>query len=184
MSTEYKAGVLVGRFQPFHLGHLGLVKQILSECNDLCIVIGSSQENYTLHNPFTTGERIRMIRSSLLDAEIDMNRVLLIHIADDDNNARWLSNIKSYVPPFAILYTGNSFIMTLLEHEGIKLKRPNFSLKNYYNGSKVRKMIIENNSEWENLVPNSVKQIILEIKGVDRIQKLYTSWTDSPFSHN
>lgn len=182
MSSHSKVAVLVGRFQPFHLGHLSLVKQILIECRDLYIVIGSSQENYTPHNPFTTAERIRMIRHSLLEANIDMKRILLIPVADDENNARWLSNIKSYVPSFDILYTGNLFITALMENEGIKLKRPDFSLKDHYNGTKIRNMIIENNSEWENLVPSSVKEIILEIKGVDRIQRLHSSWTDSPFS--
>jgi nicotinamide-nucleotide adenylyltransferase len=184
MSNQAKVAVLVGRFQPFHLGHLALVKQILNECDDLYIVIGSSQENYTPHNPFTTGERIRMIRYSLLDAKIDMERVLVIHVSDDPNNARWLSNLKSYVPPFDILYTGNSFIMALLEDERIKLKQPIFNLKEFYNGTKIRNMIIESNPEWENLVPTAVKEIIHEIKGVGRIQRLHSSWTDSPFGHS
>ncbi|HET8793249.1 MAG TPA: nicotinamide-nucleotide adenylyltransferase [Nitrososphaeraceae archaeon] len=183
MSNRSKAAVLLGRFQPFHLGHLALVKQILIECKDLYLVIGSSQENYTPHNPFTTGERIRMIRHSLLDAKIDMNRILLIHVADDDNNARWLSNVMSYVPPFDFLYSGNLFITALLAHESIVLRNPKFILKDIYNGTKIRNMILENNLQWQNLVPTPVKEIIIEIKGVERIQKLNSSWTDSPFSY-
>lgn len=184
MYKESQIAVLIGRFQPFHLGHLNLVKQILLECKDLYLVIGSSQENYTPHNPFTTAERIRMIRCSLMDARIDMNRILLIHIADDRNNARWLSNFRSYVPKFDIVYTGNLFIQALLENEKIKLKQANFCLKDQYNGTRIRNMIIEENPDWENLVPTPVKEIISEIKGVERIQKLNNSWTDSPFSRS
>ena len=28
-------GLMMGRFQPFHLGHLELVKQILNECDEV-----------------------------------------------------------------------------------------------------------------------------------------------------
>ena len=38
-----KRGLYVGRFQPFHLGHLGAVKSILEDVEELVIVIGSAQ---------------------------------------------------------------------------------------------------------------------------------------------
>ena len=52
---------MMGRFQPFHLGHLDLVKQILDECDEVIIAITSSQFNYLEKDPFTSGERIEMI---------------------------------------------------------------------------------------------------------------------------
>ena len=36
-------GLMLGRFQPFHNGHLALTKQILTECDELVIIIGSAQ---------------------------------------------------------------------------------------------------------------------------------------------
>ncbi len=38
---ETMRGLMMGRFQPFHLGHLDLVKQILSECDKVIIAITS-----------------------------------------------------------------------------------------------------------------------------------------------
>lgn len=184
MSIEKQTAVLIGRFQPFHHGHLQLVKQILSECKDLLLVVGSSQENFTPHNPFTTGERIRMIWNSLLYENIDMRRTLLFHISDDENNARWLSNFQSYVPPFNIVYSGNNFLHALLSNEKISLRYPNFISKELYNGTRIRNLMIDNNPIWQNMVPKAVIEIINEIKGVERIQKLSKSWTDSPFSHS
>jgi len=32
-------GLMMGRFQPFHLGHLDLVRQILKECDEVVIAI-------------------------------------------------------------------------------------------------------------------------------------------------
>ena len=182
MSRQSQVAVIIGRFQPFHLGHLDLVKQITSECKELYLLIGSSQENFTIYNPFTAGERIKMIRDSLINAEFDLNKILITHIPDEQNNARWFSNIRSYLPPFDVFYTGNAFISTLLEREGVEIRQPNFRLKDTYNGSKIRKMMAENDSRWVQLVPLAVKNLIFEIKGSDRMQKLNNSWADSPNS--
>ena len=98
-----KAAAMIGRFQPFHLGHLGLVRQILNENGEIIIVIGSSQANYTPKNPFTAGERVWMIRDTLIESKIDMSKVFMVNANDDENNSRWFSNIKSVSPPFKIL---------------------------------------------------------------------------------
>ena len=55
-------GLYVGRFQPFHLGHLGAIKEVLKEVDELAIVIGSAQYSHNPSNPFTAGERLVMIR--------------------------------------------------------------------------------------------------------------------------
>src|SRR3970040_1541422 len=48
----------IGRFQPFHLGHLSMAKRILAEVDELVIGIGSAQYSHTPENPFTAGERL------------------------------------------------------------------------------------------------------------------------------
>src|SRR6185436_15872980 len=108
------AAVMIGRYQPFHLGHLELVRQVLDENDEIIILIGSSQANFTLKNPFTAGERVWMIRDSLIESKIDLSRVFLVNVTDDENNVKWFSNIKCVSPPFNVIYTGNNFVRTLL----------------------------------------------------------------------
>ncbi|NOJ30155.1 MAG: nicotinamide-nucleotide adenylyltransferase, partial [Nitrososphaeraceae archaeon] len=57
--TEHslKRCLIAGRFQPFHLGHLELVKQAKINFKEIIIVIGSSQFNHLFKDPFTSGER-------------------------------------------------------------------------------------------------------------------------------
>ncbi len=183
MQKSLNGAALIGRFQPFHLGHLELVNQILLEFSEIIVIIGSSQANYTPHNPFTAGERVTMIRNSLLESKVNMEKVILIHLMDDENNYRWFSNLKSYSPPFEVIYSGNVFIKLLLEHENIQLREPKFINKKSYNGSNIRKLLASNDLEWENLVPTAVKKIIHELNGSERIRSLQTTWFDSPFSH-
>ena len=65
-----KSGLMVGRFQPFHNGHLNLAYQILDDCEEMIIAIGSAQFNYTFTNPFTAGERIYIVHESLVEAKM------------------------------------------------------------------------------------------------------------------
>lgn len=65
-----RVGVLLGRFQPFHKGHLFLVNEALKQVDSLLIVLGSSQESRTVKNPWTVDERIAMIRAACPEAPL------------------------------------------------------------------------------------------------------------------
>ena len=53
-----KRGLLIGRMQPVHNGHIEIIKQILEEVDEIIIGIGSAQLSHELKNPFTAGERL------------------------------------------------------------------------------------------------------------------------------
>jgi nicotinamide-nucleotide adenylyltransferase len=176
------SAAMIGRFQPFHLGHLELVRQVLDENDEIVILMGSSQTNYTPKNPFTAGERVWMIRDTLIESKIDMSKVYLINANDDENNAKWFSNIRSVSPPFNVLYTGNNFIRTLLKKEPVIIKDPKLFKESLLKGSMIRKLILEDNVKWQDLVSESVRTIFREIGAVERIKNIYQTWMDSPFS--
>ena len=58
---KYKLGMYLGRFQPFHDGHKYIVDQMLEECEEVVIVVGSADKMGTTQNPFPAWERINMI---------------------------------------------------------------------------------------------------------------------------
>ena len=62
-----KKGLILGRFQPFHLGHLELIKSIIDQQIEPVICIGSAQHSYTEENPFTVEERMKMIEEVMKD---------------------------------------------------------------------------------------------------------------------
>jgi len=173
MDSQIIRGLMVGRFQPFHNGHLYLSNQILQECDELIIAIGSAQFNYIYKDPFTAGERVLMIHAALLESKIDLTRCYVIPIVNDENNARWLAHLRSMVPSFNILYSGNDFVTNLVSHE-IKIKKPLFSKKNVYNGTNIRKQMARMQN-WKKLVPNAVFRVIEEIGGVTRLKTLLES---------
>ncbi|HEY9490854.1 MAG TPA: nicotinamide-nucleotide adenylyltransferase [Nitrososphaeraceae archaeon] len=173
MDSQIIRGLMVGRFQPFHNGHLYLSNQILQECDELIIAIGSAQFNYIYKDPFTAGERVLMIHAALLESKIDLTRCYVIPIVNDENNARWLAHLRSMVPSFNILYSGNDFVTNLVSRE-IKIKKPLFSKKDVYNGTNIRKQMARMQN-WKKLVPNAVFRVIEEIGGVTRLKTLLKS---------
>ena len=60
-----KIGLYIGRFQPFHKGHLSVVIEALNHCDKLIIAVGSAQESGTEKNPFDFELRKELIRRSL-----------------------------------------------------------------------------------------------------------------------
>ena len=85
-----KRGLFVGRFQPFHIGHLEIIKKILTEVDELIIIVGSSQYSHRLDDPFTAGERITMIRLALEEIEAEFSRIWIIPVPDVHQHSLWV----------------------------------------------------------------------------------------------
>lgn len=171
-----RRGLMLGRFQPFHKGHLALTKQILSECDELLIIIGSAQFNFIDKDPFSAGERVLMIHEALKEAGVDLSRCYIIPVANDENNARWLAYIRSMVPPFDVLYSGNDFVKYLARSQdsSIVIENPVFAEINEYNGTNIRHLMQEG-KPWEHLVPPAVAKVIQQVGGIVRINMLARS---------
>ena len=172
---------MMGRFQPFHLGHLDLVKQILSECNEVIIAITSSQFNYLEKDPFTTGERIEMIHNSLKESSIDMTRCYVIALENQLNISTWASYLKSSLPAFDKVYSGNNYVSMLLSDSGISVIKPKFLKKEQYNATKIRSMIMSN-GEWKHHVPSAVFELLTQINAKNRLNVISKSDTN-PTQH-
>lgn len=171
-----RRGLMLGRFQPFHKGHLALTKQILSECDELLIIIGSAQFNFIDKDPFSAGERVLMIHEALKEAGVDLSRCYIIPVANDENNARWLAYLRSMVPPFDVLYSGNDFVKYLARSQdsSIVIEDPVFAEINKYNGTYIRHLMQEGMA-WEHLVPPAVAKVIQQVGGIVRINMLARS---------
>lgn len=170
-------GLMIGRFQPFHLGHLDLAKQILSECDEVIIAITSSQFNYLHKDPFTAGERIEMIHNSLKDTDIDMTRCFVVAIENQFNIATWASYLKAALPKFDKVYSGNDYVAMLLADSEINVVTPKFLDRHQYNATKIRSMIASGNN-WEPLVPKAVSEFLKKIDAKNRLNIISKSDTN------
>jgi nicotinamide-nucleotide adenylyltransferase len=167
-------GLYVGRFQPFHRGHLSAVKTVLDEADELVIVIGSAQYSHTIANPFTAGERLTMVRLALEEAGLDCRRLWIVPVPDVHLHMLWVSALEGYTPKFDILFSNEPLTRRLFIEAGYKVKRIRFFDRKTYSSTDIRTKMI-NSENWKKLVPTSVAAFITEIDGVNRLIDLTKS---------
>jgi len=169
-----KRGLFVGRFQPFHLGHLAAIKDVLKEVDELVIVIGSAQYSHNLNNPFTAGERLIMIRKALEEAGIDYSRVWVVPVPDAHLHMMWVSAVEGYTPSFSVVYSNEPLTRRLFIEAKYRVKSIRFHERKLYSSTEIRERMLKEES-WEKLVPRSVAVFIKEIDGVNRLRDLTKS---------
>lgn len=164
-------GLLIGRFQPFHRGHLGLVQEIRRVHPEqyLLLGIGSAQASYTIENPFTAGERFEMIDRALREAGV--SDCVPVPITDIDRHALWVAHVASLVPPFETVYTNNPLTRTLFERSGYRVESPPLVDRSRFEGAQVR-AALQNGRGWQELVPPAVARYLEELRGAERLQLL------------
>lgn len=77
---DYDYAVYIGRFQPFHYGHLHCVSEALAQVRKLIIVIGSVGQARSIRNPWSFAERKQMIRGSMTRSQL--SRTIFVGVAD------------------------------------------------------------------------------------------------------
>lgn len=166
-----RRGLYVGRFQPFHLGHLSVIEKILDEVDELVIVIGSAQYSHDVDNPFTAGERLVMVRGVLKEANVDVERVWIVPVPDVDLHMMWVAEVEGYTPKFTVVYTNEPLTRRLFTEAGYKVRAIPFYDRQVYSSTVIREKMTKGQG-WKKLVPATVAAFIEQIDGTNRLKDL------------
>ncbi len=174
-----KSALYVGRFQPFHKGHLKVVKRILKENDRVILVIGSAEKNFLPKNPLTAGERHTLIDEGLREARIPASKYCIIPVRNVNNYALWVNHINVYVPPYQRLYTGSEIVKACYTGKYQKGHRKNkvgpeitqIKRDPPISSTQIRDAIIKGNN-WEDLVPKAVSKLLKEWGIEERLQTI------------
>jgi nicotinamide-nucleotide adenylyltransferase len=162
-------GLIVGRFQPFHKGHLAVIRECLGKCDELIVVIGSAEESHTMRNPFTAGERFQMILSCLTPEE--RLKILIVPIRDVNRYSVWVNHIESYLPPFDIVFSNSDLTRSLFKQAGYDVRKTKAYNPKLYSATEVRMRMVAG-KKWSDLVPEPVARML---DGMDARQRLMDS---------
>jgi nicotinamide-nucleotide adenylyltransferase len=77
-SINMKQSLIIGRFQPMHLGHLYLIRKSLEESDFLIVCIGSSNKSGSENNPIKCEERERIVRKVLDSERVTNYEIVLV----------------------------------------------------------------------------------------------------------
>jgi bifunctional NMN adenylyltransferase/nudix hydrolase len=106
MTKRYKRAILIGRFEPFHNGHLANSIQAMYLADKVQILIGSSFQPRTPKNPFKFHERMEMIRDAIgeelcqakYEEDDSVDNFIISAIPDYKySNNSWIANVQAIV---------------------------------------------------------------------------------------
>src|SRR3989344_3683432 len=67
---KYQTGLVIGRFQPLHLGHKYLIEKALEVCDKLIIGIGSANKNDG-KNPYPADMRVEFLKKFVNEEKLE-----------------------------------------------------------------------------------------------------------------
>ena len=150
-------GLLIGRFQPFHLGHLHALEFALSCVDNLWIGIGSSNKPRDRSNPFSVEERKEMILTSINDAMAQ--KISLYPMPDFNNHAKWIEMIDLTVPKFEAVFSNDHITRHLYAKKNVKVIPIVFLKRDILSGTHIRNLIADD-KDWAKLVPDGTHNVI------------------------
>jgi len=154
MKKKYKIGLVIGRFQPLHNGHVWLVHKALEHCERIKIGIGSSNVSDE-SNPYNFEKRKKMAEDFLEEAGLQDKVLSIFPVADFHNDQKWLSEVQKQAGEFDVVIGNNEWTNGILEKAGYEVIRPGHFNRKELEGIKIRKLIKEE-KPWQQFVPKSV----------------------------
>lgn len=149
-----RTGLIIGRFQPFHLGHLHLIKVALEQVDKLVIAIGSSNV-CNQDNPLSYQQRKQLLEQ-VVAKEGWQTKVKLIFPLPDypDDNDRWLQNLLQQAGNFDIHFGNNNYSNDVLKAAGYEIYPVDLKQRKQLEGTSIRQQIRAGQKAWDALVPS------------------------------
>jgi len=173
-------GVIHGRFQPIHIGHMEYLLAGKSRCKTLIIGIANPDPSLTSHtplcpersapgaNPFTYYERMLMIKESLVEAGVSRRKFEIVPFPV--NRPELLSHYVPFDAPFYLTIYDEWGREKLKTFKLLGIKTEVMWERNMTDrittGTVIRKLMAEG-KKWQSLVPPAVGRIIRTL-GLDR----------------
>ncbi len=168
-------GLFIGRFQPFHKGHLAIVEQMLDRCDSIMIGVGSAQNQREMRNPLSGGERIEMIREFFESRDIGPYEIY--PIPDINCYPAWPYYVKTILPKFDVVYASSDVVLRLFRSTRVDVEKIDEINRDEWKGSEIRKRIREG-EEWRSLVPDEIADYLEDKKMAEYVKAVMEAIPD------
>jgi bifunctional NMN adenylyltransferase/nudix hydrolase len=92
MKIKFPITLVIGRFQPFHKGHLNLVRKALKRGDKTIVLLGSGDQERTAKNTWSVDERLSMIKPCFTPEEL--GKLIFLSIPDYPSNEAWVAHVE------------------------------------------------------------------------------------------
>ena len=167
---KYQHGLSIMRAQPFHIGHARIIEQMLKECEQVTIVLGSIQEQGTERNPLNYTTRKKMIQN-LYRNRPEYARLKVIGLFDINNPAEWAEYVLDFMgeslPQLGkpdVYYAGSTYDAHWFKSAFANIEYVDRTAEDFpfVTGTMVRDMIKFGDKRWKNFIAEENHDLIVE----------------------
>lgn len=167
-------GVIWGRFNPPHKGHMNMIRRLAAKVGTLIVVIGSSEFKNDKKNPFSGLERRGMMIAYLKESGIRNVRVV---VQKDGKSYFWAYNtLVKNCKPDILFFPDTNEKPELLELVRTKFKGRlgvvTFRRTGTISATRLRDAIALD-KKWRHMTGKSVVKLIKTFDGIKRIKRAY-----------
>ena len=177
MAGGLKRGMIHGRFQPFHVGHLEYMRGAAERCDELWVGITNPDparikpeasdpaRHLPESNPYTYDERLLMVKAAARDLGLEAGLVHVIPFPVNEPEL-WEAYVPEGITQFLRLFSawGGEKQERLLA-AGYEVVILDEGVEKELSGADVRDLL-RSGGDWEPLVPPGVAQVL---RGLDRV---------------
>ncbi|MEI6532894.1 MAG: adenylyltransferase/cytidyltransferase family protein [Candidatus Roizmanbacteria bacterium] len=155
----YTKALIIGRFQPFHNGHLFLIKNALKHADKISIGIGSANivnEN----NPFSYDLRREMIQriSSHMKWDGQIDTIFPSNDVPDDNI--WLQETLNLASNFDVVISNNNWVTDIFSKNNYTVLETGLFQREELEGKLIRDLMNKKDESWKIRVPSSIHLLL------------------------
>ena len=170
-------GMIHGRFQPFHNGHLEYLRGAAARCDELFVGITNPDparikpeasdplRHLPESNPYSYVERLLMVKAAALDAGLDLACVHVIPFPVNEPEL-WPAYVPGAVVQFIRLFSDwGGTKLDRLREAGYEVVVLDEGAEKEISGAQVREAMREG-GDWQRLVPPGVAQVLTQLENL------------------
>jgi nicotinamide-nucleotide adenylyltransferase len=142
---KYKIGIVIGRFQPFHLGHKYVIEKALEVCDKIYLGIGSAQI-FDDKNPYSAKKRKFFLEKFVKAEELEPRIISILTIDDFPDDDVWFDRLKKRIPGVEVIIGDNEWVNGIFERHSIPALRIGYYKRHILEGTKIRSLVLQNKS--------------------------------------
>lgn len=142
IQAKYTVGLVIGRFQPLHRGHIQLIHAALQISDRIIIGIGSANvENYD--NPFSPEFREILLRQTLENEGLSHRIDNIVFLNDYLDDSYWLSETVKKTGNVNAVFGNNDWVNGIFRNAGIPAIEIPLFQRGIYEGRIIRQKLRE-----------------------------------------
>lgn len=138
---KYKTGLIIGRFQPFHNGHLYIFREALKQVESLVIGIGSTNSKDKENNPFSYDQVKNSIQAVAKQEGWEDRICQILNIPDTPSDHDWLQDVLNRAKEFDVVISNDHWVTGIFREAGYDVIEFPFYKRYIYEGKKIRALM-------------------------------------------